>query len=93
MVKTKNNSLKSPARLLNERGRQYPGVHGKVVDFVDHNFSEGTLYIHVRFIDKTELCWQVEAMLTLREADLTNWKTGDLKHIRTFARDEQDEES
>jgi len=93
MAKSKNIPVKSPARLLNEQGEQYPGVRGKVVDFVGHKFSEGRLYIHVRFIDKTELCWQVESMLTLEEAELTNWKTGDLKHIRTFARDERDEDS
>jgi hypothetical protein len=27
--------------------KQYPGVQGKVVDWVEHKFEEGTLYIDV----------------------------------------------
>jgi hypothetical protein len=71
---------------------RYHGVKGKVVEFAEHNFSEGRLYIRVRFEDKTELCWQVDCALTLREVDLSNWKTGDFKHIRTFARNKKDKE-
>ena len=37
--------------------KQYPGVRGKVVDWVEHRFEDGTLYIHVRFKDRTELTY------------------------------------
>jgi hypothetical protein len=36
--------------------KQYPGVHGKVVDRVEHKFEEGLLFIDIRFVDKTALC-------------------------------------
>jgi hypothetical protein len=41
------------------RDQQYPGVHGKVVDRVEHKFEEGLLFIDIRFADKTALCWSM----------------------------------
>jgi hypothetical protein len=70
-------------------GKKYPGVRGKVVDFVDHKFAEGRLYIHVRFHDNTEICWQVDCALTLREVDLSDWRDGNFKKIKTFTRNER----
>lgn len=72
------------------QGKQYPGVRGKVVDFVEHNFEEGNLYIHVRFRDKTELCWTIQTATVIAEADLCDWKTGDEKQLAVFARGESD---
>jgi hypothetical protein len=79
--------------MAQKSGKQkYPGVRGKLVDFIGHKFAEGRLYIHVRFQDKTEICWEVECVLTLREADLSDWTGGNFKRIKSFARDEKDEE-
>lgn len=72
--------------------KQYPGVRGKIVDFVDHKFTEGRLYISVRFQDKTEICWHLDCALTLREVNLSDWRTGNLRKIKTFTRNEQDKE-
>ena len=69
-------------------GKQYPRVHGKVVDWVEHKFEEGTLYLHVRFVDKTELCWQIETVTVIREADLADWKTGDFKRLKMYVKNE-----
>jgi len=66
------------------RGRQYPGIKGKVVDFADHSFEEGMLYIRVRFTDKTELCWRITSGILIEEADLSDWKTGDFRQICVF---------
>jgi hypothetical protein len=49
----------SPTAPIYVPGRRYPGLRGKVVDWVEHKFEEGLLYIHVRFVDKTELCWRI----------------------------------
>ena len=67
-----------------ERGRQYPGVKGKVVDWIEHKFEEGMLYIHVRFQDKTEVTFTVGSRLQIIEADLSDWKTGDDVIKRTY---------
>jgi hypothetical protein len=71
-------------------GRQYRSLHGKVVDWVEHKFEEGLLYIHVRFVDKTELCWRIATRMTIEEGDLSDWKSGDFEQLRVFVRNQQD---
>ena len=68
---------------------KYPGLRGKVVDWVEHTFEEGRLYINVRFTDHTELCWQVAATLTIEQGDLSDWKSGDFKQLGVFVRNER----
>ena len=70
-------------------GRQYCGLRGKVVDWVEHRFEEGLLYIHVRFVDKTELCWRIATGLTIEEGDLSDWKSGDFEQLRVFVRNQR----
>jgi len=48
------------------------------------------VYIHVRFVDKTELCWRNATRMTIKEADLSDWKSGDFERLRVFVRNEQD---
>ena len=71
-------------------GRQYRGLRGKVVEWVEHKFEEGLLYIHVRFADKTELCWRIATRMTIEEGDLSDWKSGDFKQLRVFVKNERD---
>ena len=72
------------------RGRRYRGLRGKVVEWVEHKFEEGLLYIHVRFTDKTELSWRIATHMTIEEADLADWTSGDFKQLRTFIRNKRD---
>jgi len=65
-------------------------VHGKVVEWVEHKFEEGSLYIHVRFTDKTELSWRIVTRMAIEEADLADWTSGDFKQLRVFVRNERD---
>jgi hypothetical protein len=85
---------KQNAASLNSRrsapGRRYLGLRGKVVDWVEHKFEEGLLYLHVRFTDKTELCWRISTRMTIEEADLSNWKSGDFEQLCVFVSDERD---
>jgi hypothetical protein len=71
-------------------GRQYPGVRGKIVDWAEHAFEEGMLYVRVRFTDKTELCWVLQTAHVILEADLSDWKTGDCKQLAVFVENESD---
>jgi hypothetical protein len=64
-------------------GRRYRGVQGKVVQWVEHSFEEGLLYIHVRFTDKTELCWRITTRMTIEASDLADWTSGDFKRLGT----------
>jgi hypothetical protein len=87
-MKKKKPTFSAPRQFV--RGRQYRGLHGKVVDWVEHKFEEDLLYIHVRFEDKTELCWRVATRMTIEEGDLSDWKSGDFKQLRVFVRNEPD---
>ena len=88
LMKTKN--AKKPTRDLPRPGKQYAGVHGKIVDWAEHVFEEGMLYVRVRFMDKTELCWTLQTAHILREADLSDWKTGNCKQLAVYAENEID---
>ena len=71
------------------RGKEYLGVRGKVVDWVEHEFEEGSLYIHVRFQDRTELTYTLGCHLVIEEAVLGDLSTGNYKTIREFVSNEQ----
>ena len=71
-------------------GQRYRGLRGKVVDSVEHEFEEGILYVHIRFTDKTELCWRIAARMTIEQVDLSDWKSGNFKQLRVFVRNQRD---
>jgi hypothetical protein len=71
-------------------GHQYRGLKGKVVEWVEHKFEEGVLYIQVRFSDRTELSWRIATCMNIEEADLADWTSGDFKQLRVFVRNERD---
>jgi hypothetical protein len=50
-MKNRKTAKRQP-RDLPKPGKQYPGVHGKIVDWAEHVFEEGMLYVRVRFTDK-----------------------------------------
>jgi len=61
-------------------GKQYPGVHGKVVDWAEHTFEEEVCsLLRVRFTDKTGMCWRVNTGIVIEEADLSDWKNWKLQ--------------
>jgi hypothetical protein len=89
---TKRKSSAKPDLRKGVPGKQYPGVHGKVVDWAEHKSEEGMLFIHVRFTDQTELCWTIRTASVIQVADLSDWKTGDFKELCVYVRDESDGE-
>jgi len=64
--------------------RRYPEVHGKVVDFINNSIEDGTIYISVRFTDKTEFSLRYAGKLFLAGADLSDAKTFDFDIIREY---------
>jgi len=67
-------------------GKHYPGVRGKVVDWVDTADEEGRFYIHIRFTDETELCFDLSCRIVIDEVDLSDWKTGNRIEKRVYVR-------
>ena len=87
---TKRRSSVKPEVRQSAPGKQYPGLRGKTVDWAEHVFEEGMLYVRVRFTDQTELCWVLQTAHVILEADLSDWKTGDCKQLAVFAENESD---
>ena len=65
---------------------RYPEVHGKIVDFISHSIQDGTLYITVRFKDKTDFSLRYACDMFVVGADFCDVKTGDFEMIREYMR-------
>jgi hypothetical protein len=88
VTKHKSVAKSEPRKSLS--GSQYRGLRGKIVDWAEHVFEEGMLYLRVRFKDQTELCWVLQTAHVILEADLSDWKTGDSKQLTVYAQNESD---
>lgn len=60
------------------------------MDWVEHEFTEGSLYIHVRFQDSTELSYTIGCRLFIEEAVLGDISTGNYRAVREFVADQQE---
>ena len=67
-----------------ELRKVYPEVRGKVVDFISHMVTDGTLYVSVRFTDDTNFSIRYASNMFVAGVDLTDWKTGDMNMIREY---------
>lgn len=88
MKKAEKPGARAPSKLV--PGHQYGGLKGKVIDRVEHEFEEGLLYIHIHFVDKTELCWRITTRMIIERGDLGDWTSGDFKQLGVFVRNERD---
>jgi hypothetical protein len=64
--------------------RRYPEVHGKVVDFITHSIEDGTLYLSVRFTDKTDFSLRYACDMFVVGADFCDFEKGDFEVIREY---------
>lgn len=64
--------------------RRYPGLQGKVVDYVSHSIDDGTLCVNVCFSDKTLFSLRFACDISIVSADLSDWKTGNYEMIREY---------
>lgn len=65
---------------------RYPEIHGKVVDWVSHCIEEGTLYVNIRFKDKTDFSFEFSPQIVTDGIDLGDMSTGNFKMIREYYR-------
>jgi hypothetical protein len=66
--------------------KRYREIHGKVIDWVSHNFEQGSLYVNIRFKDKTDFSLRFSPQILTDGIDLSDISTGDLKMIREYYR-------
>ncbi len=65
---------------------RYREIHGKVVDWVNYSFEEGSLYVSIRFKDKTDFSLQFSPQIVTDGIDLSDISTGDFKLLREYYR-------
>lgn len=66
--------------------KRFKEIRGKRVDWIDHNYEEGRLYIGIRFTDKTYFSLQFSTRIVTDGIDFADVKTGDSKIIREYYR-------
>jgi hypothetical protein len=74
----------TPKARLRSSGRRYPGVQGKVVDYISHSIDDGTLCVNVCFMDKTLFSLRFACDIVIVMADMSDWKTGNYEMIREY---------
>jgi hypothetical protein len=62
----------------------YLEVHGKVVDFITHTITDGTLYFSVHFKDKTNFSIRYGCDMFVVGVDLSDWRDGNYNIIREY---------
>ena len=68
-----------------ERQRKvYPEIRGKVVDFITHTVTDGTLDVSVRFKDKTNFSLRYACNMFVVGTDLSDMKSGNFHMIREY---------
>ncbi len=63
---------------------RYREIRGKVVEWVSHSFEEGSLYVSIRFQDKTDFSLRFSPQIVTDGIDLSDISTGDFKLIREY---------
>ena len=66
--------------------KQYKEIRGKRVDWIEHTYEEGSLYIGVRFMDGTYFSLDFSPQIVTNEILLSDMSTGDGEIIRTYYR-------
>jgi hypothetical protein len=64
--------------------KKYPEIHGKVVDWISHSVEDNSVYVNVRFKDKTQFSLRFVPQIATHYVDLSDVSTGDFKMIREY---------
>jgi hypothetical protein len=80
----KRKALATQKARSSSSGRRYPGVDGKVVDYISHSMEDGTLCVNVCFKDNTAFSLRFACDMFIVGADISDWKTGDYEMIREY---------
>ena len=70
--------------------RRYRAVHGKVVDWVDHAFEDGDLFVSIRFQEKTDVGLVFRPKIVTDEISLYDVRTGNFRLVRQYFRGRRD---
>ena len=75
---------KQIARRQEQLRNVYPEIHGKVVDFITHTVTDGTLYVSIHFKDRTNFSIRYGCDMFVVGVDLSDWRDGNCNIIREY---------
>ncbi len=94
MSKTKKITAKERAKLdieiekrKDKLRRQFPEIHGKLLDYVTHSYDDGWLYITLNFTDGTNFSLDFtfnEPAIVPKLIDFGKYVDGDYENICTY---------
>src|SRR5437899_11190276 len=64
--------------------KRYKEIRGKKVDWVEHHYEEGRLYVGVRFADGTYFSLQFSPQIVTEGIEFLDIRSGDEKILRTY---------
>ena len=69
---------------------RYPEIHDKVVDWVHHYVEEGTLYVCIRFQDKTDFALEFRPQIVRVGTELCDSATEDFDVVRNYYQEQSE---
>jgi hypothetical protein len=69
---------------------RYPEIYGKVVDWIHHYVEDGTLYVCIRFQDKTDFALEFSPQIVRVGTELCDSATDDFEVIRNYYQEQRE---
>ena len=69
---------------------KYPEIYGKVVDWIHYSVEDGTLYICIRFQDKTDFALEFSPQIVRVGTELCDSATDDFDVIRNYYQEQRE---
>jgi hypothetical protein len=82
-MSARTQSIENRLRRLRKR---YKEIRGKRVDWIDHRFEDGWLYVGVEFMDGTHFSLQVTARIETEGIEFSDRSSGDDVILREYFR-------
>jgi hypothetical protein len=69
---------------------RYPEIYGKAVDWIHHYVEDGTLFICIRFQDKTDFALEFSPQIVTVGAELCDSAAGNFDVIRNYYQEQHE---
>src|SRR6266566_2649596 len=66
--------------------KRYKEIRGKKVDWIEHTYEEGSLYVGVRFMDGTYFSLDFSPQIVTEGVEFSDMSTGDEKILKVYYR-------
>ncbi|PYX69047.1 MAG: hypothetical protein DMG78_23180 [Acidobacteria bacterium] len=66
--------------------KRYKEIRGKKVDWIEHTYEEGSLYVGVRFMDGTYFSLDFSPQIVTDGIEFSDMSTGDEEILKTYYR-------